>query len=123
MRQQGKIEIKLENKTLAISGECGTWDGRAFYPEYDYFLYSDEPVSDDEWKAFFCDRCCHEEERWLIVGIKKYLRTQEQREQLASMDLSLEDLLNGRYNGNQGRQVRQIFAAWNEKLGFQAFRG
>ncbi|HEY9296448.1 MAG TPA: hypothetical protein VIQ31_08755 [Phormidium sp.] len=116
------IEVEIEGKKITISANLGSYDGQTFYPEYDYFLSDTNTVSDDAWKVYFSSHCSHDEERWLIEGIKKYLRTEEQRQQLADMDLSIADILSGQYDGEQGKKVRKIFDAWNEKLGYQSFR-
>lgn len=53
--------------------------------------------------------------------IKKYLRTPEQKALLDEADLSIEDLLNGRYaNGYQGL-AESLFADWNQRLGKKEF--
>lgn len=63
------------------------------------------------------------EEHYLVAAIKKHLRTDEQRKALAEADISIEDMLNGRYTGGPeiGALVDGVFKAWNEKLGHKAF--
>ena len=61
------------------------------------------------------------EESYLVEAIKKYLRTDDHRKTLGELDLSIEDLLNGRYNYKQHKKVDKIFDDWNQKLGFIAF--
>jgi len=56
-----------------------------------------------------------------IDFIKTYLRTEEQRNWLHEQDLTLADILNGRFNGRQESRVKAIQAEWNEKLGQKVF--
>lgn len=58
-------------------------------------------------------------EEWLVLAIKKHLRTDAQRDALAKADYSIEDMLNGRTSGDFDCQA--IYDAWNEKLGFRSF--
>jgi len=53
--------------------------------------------------------------------IKKYLRTSQQKEVLDQLDLSIEDLLNGRFTQSQSKIVKVIFQEWNDKLGTKEF--
>lgn len=62
-----------------------------------------------------------DDEPYLISAIKKHLITAEQKEKLNQLDLSIADCLNGRYTGRQEQEINQIYASWNEKLGFQNF--
>ena len=61
------------------------------------------------------------EERYLVDAIKKHLRTEDQRRRMFNLDVSIEDMLNGRYTGDKSDAVRAIFDEWNAKLGFKAF--
>ena len=55
------------------------------------------------------------------VGIiKQHLRTEEQRRRLAERDITIEDLLNGRVEGDQSI-YDDVFSVWNEKLGRKMF--
>lgn len=62
-------------------------------------------------------------EQYLVMAIKKWLRTEEQRQQMADMDMSIEEMLNGRYDGKFYDSVQKIYDEWNTKLGFKAFGG
>ena len=53
--------------------------------------------------------------------VKQYLRTSEQKAWLDAHDLSVEDLLNGRYGGDDESGVEAIYGAWNAKLGRKMF--
>jgi hypothetical protein len=59
------------------------------------------------------------EEQYDVLAIKKHLLTSEQRQTLFDLNLSIEDMLNGRIGGEQ--RVYAIFDQWNEKLGFKCF--
>lgn len=116
------IQIEIENnQVLTVSKDCGHWDGDCFYPEYDHYIYYETEPSEDEWKLFFSSVCCQDDEIWTVEAIKKYLRTEEHRQKLYELDLSLEEILNGRYNAKQSKGVDEIYAEWNNKLGFRAF--
>lgn len=62
-------------------------------------------------------------EQYLVPAIKKWLRTEDQRQRMAKADISIEEMLNGRYEGGEriGKVVQSIFDEWNAKLGFKAF--
>lgn len=62
------------------------------------------------------------DEEHFIELIKKFLRTASQRAMLEAMDLTIADLLNGRFNGEQEKSVLEIFADWNSKLGKDHFK-
>lgn len=62
------------------------------------------------------------DEEHFVELIKKFLRTEDQRAQLAAMDLTIADLLNGRFTGEQDESVLAIFADWNSKLGMDHFK-
>lgn len=61
------------------------------------------------------------DEYLIVIGIKKYLRTPEQKEMLNSFDLSVEDILNGRFYRAEEEMVENIFENWNYKLGKKVF--
>lgn len=61
------------------------------------------------------------EEHYSIEAIKKYLLTQNQKETLYRLDLSIEDILNGRVHINGIKIKHKIFQEWNDKLGFIRF--
>src|SRR5437879_148722 len=58
----------------------------------------------------------------VIPIIKKYLVTPDQRSWLGSEFISIEDMLNGRVEGDDNQTIiSRIFAQWNEKLGQKYF--
>jgi len=61
-------------------------------------------------------------EEYLVAAIKKHLRTTHQRQWLALADISIEDVLNGRYGADMENAVRGILDEWNTKLGFTHFQ-
>lgn len=62
------------------------------------------------------------EEQYQVASIKKHLRTPEQKKILDEADLSIEDLLNGRYSKeNEIATVSKCIVDWNAKLGFNYF--
>lgn len=63
------------------------------------------------------------EEKYLVQAIKKHLRTEDQRKRMFDLDISIEEMLNGRYPMDKFDLVDAIYAEWNKKLGFQAFGG
>ncbi len=62
------------------------------------------------------------DEEHFVELIKKFLLTSDQRAQLAALDLTIEDLLNGRFTGEQEASAFAIFADWNAKLGKDHFK-
>lgn len=60
-------------------------------------------------------------EEYVVAVIKRYLRTSEQKAWLDGQDLSIEDLMNGRYGGEQEPIVLSIYNDWNAKLGVRYF--
>jgi len=62
------------------------------------------------------------EEHYLVEAITKHLLTPPQRAWLHREALSIEDMLNGRIEGNlRQKYAQQIFDEWNQKLGFKHF--
>jgi hypothetical protein len=59
----------------------------------------------------------------LMQAIRLYLRTPEHKSVLDALDISIEDILNGRVEGGNPPQVKEILTSWNYRLGFQAFVG
>ncbi len=53
--------------------------------------------------------------------IKKYLQTEQDRKAMYDEDMSIYDMLNGRYNEEQEIVVLEIFERWNQKLGTKTF--
>jgi len=63
----------------------------------------------------------NEAEHYLVSAIKKHLLTEEQRKELFEYNLSIEDILNGRYTGDEEPVVLKMYKDWNEKLGWKEF--
>jgi len=62
------------------------------------------------------------QEHYLIKAIKKHLRTPQQKATMDKLDMSIEDMLNGRTSGNAMWDAEQkIFDEWNSKLGYKHF--
>ena len=73
---------------------------------------------------FFRDGEFHEE-HYLVEAIEKHLLTEEHRKLMFVNKLTIEKILNGRweYTVAKARVVNRICAAWNSKLGFEYFKG
>jgi hypothetical protein len=57
-----------------------------------------------------------------VALIKAHLRTPEQKQWLFDNDLSIEDVLNGRFGSPQDAYITgPMFAEWNQKMGHHAF--
>ncbi len=62
-----------------------------------------------------------DEEHYLVAAIRKHLLTYSQSLMLHMRGLSIEDCLNGRFNGSQESTVTILFSEWNETLGIKHF--
>lgn len=62
-----------------------------------------------------------DKEEHTVAIIKTHLRTSEQKLWLAHMDISIEDMLNGRTDGAYADKVESIFKEWNARLGRPMF--
>lgn len=62
-----------------------------------------------------------DDESYLVIAIKKHLRTPEHKNQIDINDLSVEDMLNGRFGSQKEKIVLAIFDHWNKSLGFKCF--
>jgi hypothetical protein len=62
-----------------------------------------------------------DDEEYLVKAIKRHLRDEEDKATLARLDLTIEDCLNGRVNGEQEPEVLRMYEKWNQKLGFHHF--
>jgi hypothetical protein len=60
-------------------------------------------------------------EHYMVSLIRRYLLTADQRETLHEADLSIEDMLNGRFGAAQESLVLAVFSNWNETLGEKYF--
>jgi hypothetical protein len=84
----------------------------------DYLLYGNPT-----WKQiveYFKDGT-FDSEHYLVEAIEKHLQTEQQREKMFLSRLSIEKILNGRYNDYQESIAAAIIIEWNNKLGFQHF--
>lgn len=64
----------------------------------------------------------YEEEYQLVKFIRQFLLTPEQKAKLEEWNITIEDILNGRIEGDlEGTKYNYFFDAWNEKLGKKAF--
>jgi len=88
--------------------------------ELEELLYG-EPTWEQVVEFWKTGDCC--EEHYLVEAIEKHLLTKTQRKQMFDERLSVEKMLNGRYDGKQEPVVFGIYAEWNAKLGFKAFGG
>jgi hypothetical protein len=63
-----------------------------------------------------------EDERYLVNAIRNHLLTEEQRQQLFQRNISIEDILNGRVQGEDSEEFsNRLFSDWNAKLGWREF--
>jgi len=62
-------------------------------------------------------------EEYAVMFIKAHLRTPAQKEWLDSQDLSIEDVLNGRFGDKPDHEayIDNMFVEWNAKLGQKVF--
>ena len=57
-----------------------------------------------------------------VQAIKTHLLTEQERKKLYDANLSIEDVLNGRFDeSHSGLIEEELFPAWNEKLGYRHF--
>jgi hypothetical protein len=78
------------------------------------------PFTDEEWHLWY-DNC---EEEYVVPLIKKYLRTPEHKSMLDQLDITIEDMLNGRVEGAEKQEFTDaLFAVWNQTLGYPHFDG
>ena len=75
----------------------------------------------EEVVEFWKDNGEFSEECYLVSAIEKWLLTEDQRKTLFEANISIEKMLNGRYQMQQEGLVRRLYETWNAKLGFQAF--
>jgi hypothetical protein len=76
------------------------------------------PFTDEEWNLWDMNG----EEEYTVPLIKKYLRTEQHRVMLNALDISIEDALNGRVEGQEKQEfVHALFECWNQKLGYKHF--
>ncbi len=61
------------------------------------------------------------EEPQLVTFIEDVLLTKEQNKELLRNDISITDMLNGRFTKSEDQMVFAMFKDWNEKLGNKLF--
>lgn len=76
----------------------------------------------NEVQRFFADGEEFYEEGFLVAAIKRHLRTDEDKAELAALDVSIEEVLNGRYQFRDSEKIAAILIKWNAKLGCTYFR-
>jgi len=101
--QETALKIKLKEVPLIDCGE----------------LIYGEPTLEKVQKFFLEGE--FDEEMYLVQAIKLHLLTLEHKAAIDKLNLSIEDMLNGRYNGKQEPEVTAIYESWNLKLGFHSF--
>ena len=76
-------------------------------------------MTKEQWK----EECgFYDSEEYLVSAIRRILLTDEQRDRLHRLNVSIEDLLNGRYPFDQSENIqRWFFDPWNAKLGWEEF--
>jgi hypothetical protein len=74
-------------------------------------------ISREQWEEYGVDQ----KEEYLVKAIKAVCLTLDQRQALFLLDLSIEDLLNGRFTLDKAPVANEIFADWNKTLGFHYF--
>ena len=62
-------------------------------------------------------------EEQLVNAIRAHLMSIDQRYQLFELNISVEDILNGRIEGGNPEEVTSILTRWNQELGFRCFAG
>ena len=63
-----------------------------------------------------------ERESYLVAAIRQHLITEEQRRELFNRNVTIEDMLNGRVEGEDAEEFTgRLYADWNAKLGWHEF--
>jgi hypothetical protein len=78
----------------------------------------------DTWTKEKWEEVCGygESEHYLVAAIKRHLLTPEQKAFLNKHDLSIEDVLNGRFAIRlSGTLTEKLFKPWNAVLGWKEF--
>jgi len=57
----------------------------------------------------------------LVNAIRTHLLSKTQRQQLFDANISVEDILNGRFEERYSTLIDALFTDWNEKLGRRQF--
>lgn len=90
-------------------------------PDLEALLYTDTATWEDV-VAYFRGECENDEHRDVTI-IRRHLLTLDQAAWLASHNLDLYDLLNGRWPSTWAAEIDSRFhQPWNQRLGFTAFR-
>lgn len=86
--------------------------------ELDQLLYG--TCSQEEVNEFFLNGEFYEE-HYSVDAIKRHLMDNDDIVTLSNANISVEDLLNGRFNGAQEPIIERIMDKWNQKLGHRYF--
>lgn len=90
--------------------------------DVDQALHSPIPLTEEQIQFIFTPEFEWCDEKWMVAGIKKYLRTPKQKMWMEAFDYSIEDMLNGRIEGEFAQaNCDIIFAQWNDRLGRKVF--
>lgn len=84
----------------------------------------DCPKLEIPWTRESWDEACGfgEDERYLVDAIKRFLRTEEQKQYLYEKDLTIADLLNGNHLADMTDElIEKFFKPWNDILGWKHF--
>lgn len=75
-------------------------------------------MTKEEW-----EEACgfHDKEEYLVRAIKRHLLTEYQKNVLINHDLSVEDVLNGRWPMDLEDVISIILEEWNQTLGWHEF--
>lgn len=73
-----------------------------------------------EWKTYFINDMFQEEYQ-LVSAIKRNLLSDEQKKFLFDNDISIEDILNGRFSGDFDKEISMMLKDWNNKIGIKYF--
>lgn len=98
------------SKNMPVRPKLELWQVMDFKGKYDI----------KDIAEFFEHGEFHQE--WRVVdAIKHYLLSPEQKKWLYKQDLSVEDILNGRYDYKFEKQIIKILKSWNKILGVKHF--
>lgn len=92
--------------------------------ELDEVLDPQRPLTKEELAHIFSVNFEWCQEHYLVAGIKKHLRTKKHKALMEKHDFSIEDMLNGRIEGNTAQFIAsEIFEDWNKQIGHTYFHG
>ena len=73
-------------------------------------------MTQKEWDDITCQN-----QDQLVRAIRSHLLTEEQHIQMLLRELSIEDILNGRFRDSDEEFVNRLFEEWNAELGWKGF--